>query len=82
MPHFQGFRPIPAGAKGLSLLKVVIPPGNSAEAHVHKGYESAVYLLQGRVETCHGEGLKKKHCECRGRFHFHSAGRAAPTLQS
>ena len=79
---FTGISANTAGAKGLSLLKVIIPPGGSAEAHVHKGYKSAVYLLQGRVEISLRRGVEEKCCECRRRFHFHPAGRAAPTLQS
>ena len=52
LPIFTGISGKTAGAKGLSLLKVVIPPGGAAEPHVHKGFESAVYLLQGReVQT-------------------------------
>jgi uncharacterized RmlC-like cupin family protein len=39
--------------------RVVIPPGAAARAHVHKGYESVVYLIKGRVKTLYGEGLKK-----------------------
>ena len=39
LPIFAGISGKTAGAKSLSLLKVVIPPGGSAEAHVHKGYE-------------------------------------------
>ena len=39
-------------------LLVGFPPGGSAEPHVHKGFESATYLLQGRVDTPYGEGLK------------------------
>ena len=65
---FTGISANTAGAKGLSLLKVIIPPGGSAEAHVHKGYESAVYLLQGRVETRYGEGLKKSVVNVAGDF--------------
>ena len=59
LPIFPGISGKTAGAKGLSLLRVVIPPGGSAKAHVHKGFESAIYLIQGRVETRYGEGLKK-----------------------
>jgi len=70
LPIFPGISASTAGAKGLSLLKVVIPPGGSAEAHVHKGYESAVYLLQGRVETRYGEGLKKSIVNIAGDFIF------------
>src|SRR5262245_35642900 len=60
LPIFPGISGKTAGAKTLSLLKVVIPPGGSAEAHVHRGFESAIYLLQGRVETRYGEGLDRK----------------------
>jgi uncharacterized RmlC-like cupin family protein len=70
LPIFAGISGKSAGAKGLSLLKVVIPPGGSAEPHVHKGFESAIYLLQGRVETRYGEGLKKSVVNAAGDFLF------------
>ena len=70
LPMFTGISAQTAGAKGLSLTKVIIPPGGSAKAHVHKGYESAVYLLQGRVETRYGEGLKKSVVNVAGDFIF------------
>jgi uncharacterized RmlC-like cupin family protein len=70
LPNFVGISGATAGAKHLSLLKVVIPPGGSAEAHVHKGYESAIYLIQGRVETRYGEGLKKSVVNVAGDFIF------------
>ena len=59
LPVFQGISGQNAGAKGISMNRVVIPPGGSAKAHVHKGYESVVYLIKGRVKTLYGEGLKK-----------------------
>ena len=67
---FPGISGKTAGAKGLSLLKVVIPPGGSAKPHVHKGFESAIYLIQGRVETRYGEGLKKSVVNEAGDFIF------------
>lgn len=70
LPIFTGISGNTAGAKHLSLLKVVIPPGGSAEPHVHKGYESAIYLLQGRVETRYGEGLKQSVVNVAGDFLF------------
>src|SRR5215510_7318186 len=70
LPNFVGISGATAGAKHLSLLKVVIPPGGSAEAHVHKGFESAIYLMQGRVETRYGEGLKKSVVNEAGDFIF------------
>jgi uncharacterized RmlC-like cupin family protein len=60
LPIFQGISGQNAGAKHISMNKVIIPPGGSAKAHVHKGYESAIYLIKGRVKTLYGEGLKKE----------------------
>jgi uncharacterized RmlC-like cupin family protein len=68
LPFFPGISTKNAGSKGLSLLKVVIPPGGSARAHVHKGYESAIYLLQGTVETRYGEHLEKRVVNVAGDF--------------
>jgi uncharacterized RmlC-like cupin family protein len=70
LPIFPGISGKTAGAKGLSLLKVVIPPGRSAEPHIHKGFESAIYLIQGKVETRYGEGLKKSVVNDAGDFIF------------
>lgn len=70
VPIFPGISGKTAGARGLSLLKVVIPPAGSAEAHRHSGYESAIYLIQGRVETRYGEGLNKSVVNQAGDFIF------------
>lgn len=68
LPFFPGISTKNAGAKNLSLLKVVIPPGASAQAHVHKGYESAIYLMQGTVETRYGDNLEKSVVNVAGDF--------------
>jgi uncharacterized RmlC-like cupin family protein len=70
LPIFPGISGKTAGAKGLSLLKVVIPPRGAAKAHIHKGFESAIYLIQGKVETRYGEGLKKSVVNEAGDFIF------------
>ena len=59
LPIFQGISGQNAGAKGISMNKVIIPPGGAAKAHRHKGYELVIYLIKGRVQTLYGEGLKK-----------------------
>ena len=70
LPFFPGISGKTAGAKGLSLLMVVIPPGGSAKAHIHEGFESAIYLIQGKVETRYGDGLKKSVVNEAGDFIF------------
>ena len=38
---------------------IVIPPASVAKPHLHKGYETAIYLLKGRVETRYGHNLER-----------------------
>jgi uncharacterized RmlC-like cupin family protein len=70
LPNFVGISGKTAGAKGLSMHLVIIPPGAAAEPHFHKDYESAVYVLKGRVETRYGEGLKESVITEAGDFVF------------
>ena len=49
---------------------IVIPPGGAAQPHLHRGYETAIYLLEGRVETRFGPGLSKSIVNQAGDFIF------------
>jgi uncharacterized RmlC-like cupin family protein len=53
---------------------VVIPPGAKAEPHFHRGYETAIYMLKGRVETRYGENLARSVINEAGDFIFIPAG--------
>ena len=68
LPYFVGISKETAGAKGLSMNLVVIPPGASPKAHYHKDFETAIYLLKGRVETRFGENLKESIINEEGDF--------------
>lgn len=70
LPNFVGISGATAGAKNLSMNLVVIPPGAKAEPHYHKDFETGIYVLQGRVETRYGEGLKKSVTNEAGDFIF------------
>lgn len=70
LPYFVGISKETAGAKGLSMNLVVIPPGGSPKAHYHKDFETAIYLLKGRVETRFGENLKESVINEEGDFVF------------
>jgi uncharacterized RmlC-like cupin family protein len=59
LPYFVGISNSTAGSTGISMSLIVIPPGGAAQAHLHRGYETAIYILKGRVETRYGEGLEK-----------------------
>ena len=70
LPNFVGISEATTGAKHLSMNLVIIPPGGAAQPHVHRGYETAIYLLQGRVETRYGPGLSKSVINEAGDFIF------------
>jgi uncharacterized RmlC-like cupin family protein len=59
LPYYVGISETTAGAKNISMNLIVIPPAGAAEPHLHKGYESAIYLLKGRVATRYGHKLEK-----------------------
>ena len=70
LPYYIGISQATAGSKGLSMNLTVIPPGGSPKAHYHKDFETAIYLLKGRVETRFGENLKESMINEEGDFVF------------
>lgn len=70
LPYFVGISADTVGARGLSMNLVVIPPGGSAEPHFHREYETAIYILEGRVKTLYGEGLTRSQINETGDFLF------------
>jgi len=70
LPYFVGVSGVTVGATGLSMHMVVIPPGARADPHAHRGYETAIYVLEGRVETRWGEGLAESVVSGPGEFLF------------
>jgi uncharacterized RmlC-like cupin family protein len=68
IPYFVGVSARTAGAQGISMQRVVIPPGGAARAHVHLGYETAIYIVQGQVETRYGPGLRESIINTAGDF--------------
>ena len=70
LPNYIGISELTTGAKGISMNIVVIPPGAKAEPHFHENFETAIYLLKGKVETLYGEILSKSVINEEGDFIF------------
>lgn len=70
LPYFVGVSNQTVGSKGLSMSFVVIPPGGSAAPHIHLHYETAIYVIKGRVETRYGDGLRYSAINVAGDFLF------------
>jgi uncharacterized RmlC-like cupin family protein len=70
LPYFMGISGQTVGARGLSMHIVVIPPGARAEPHKHIGYETGIYVLEGRVRTRWGPALEHEVVSEAGDFLF------------
>ena len=60
LEYFEGVSAESAGATGLCLHRLVLPPGARAEPHLHEEHESAVYVLSGEAVMWHGERLEER----------------------
>jgi uncharacterized RmlC-like cupin family protein len=70
LPNFEGISASTAGSTALCMHIVIIPPGGKAVAHYHDGYETAIYILQGRAETRYGQDLEQSTINEAGDFLF------------
>ena len=70
LPYFIGISGQTAAARGLSMHLVVIPPGAKAAPHSHRGYETGIYVIEGRVETRYGPQLESSVISEAGDFLF------------
>jgi uncharacterized RmlC-like cupin family protein len=70
LPYFIGISGQTVASVGLSMHIVVIPPGARAEPHRHIGYETGIYVLEGRVLTRWGERLEHEVVSEPGDFLF------------
>ena len=68
--QFVGVSGASTGATAISMNLVVIPPGGAAEPHLHEGYETAIYILKGEVDTRYGPGLRQSLIARAGDFLF------------
>jgi uncharacterized RmlC-like cupin family protein len=74
LPYFLGISGATVGSRGLSMHMVVIPPGAKSEPHSHRGYETAIYVLEGRVQTRFGPNLESTMVNEAGDFLYIPAG--------
>jgi uncharacterized RmlC-like cupin family protein len=70
LPYFIGISGQTVGSTGLSMHVVVIPPGARSEPHLHVGYETGIFVLEGRVLTRWGERLENEVVSEPGDFLF------------
>ncbi len=70
LPYFIGISGQTVHATGLSMHLVVIPLGGRSEPHIHVGYETGIYVLEGTVCTSWGPKLEHEVVSQAGDFLF------------
>jgi uncharacterized RmlC-like cupin family protein len=63
-----------AGAKGISMHRLDMPPGAAAEPHYHEAHETAIFILEGSGEMRHGPQLEQVMTFGAGDFIYIPAG--------
>lgn len=58
LDYFSGISAESAGAKGICLHLLAMPPGAEAKPHYHEAHETAIYMLEGTAEFRHGHKLE------------------------
>lgn len=56
--YLAGLTGSTVGSRGISMTVVTLPDGARAKAHLHRGIETAVYVLDGEAEMHFGERLR------------------------
>lgn len=74
LPTFVGVSDDTVGAHAISMKLIVVPAGGAAKPHRHVGFETAIYMVKGRVETRYGDGLRQSVITEPGDFLFIPAG--------
>jgi uncharacterized RmlC-like cupin family protein len=74
LEYFAGISSETAGAAGLCLQLVTIPPATRSTAHYHDGHESAAYVLRGEVVVWFGNDLERHVIVREGEFAYIPAG--------
>jgi uncharacterized RmlC-like cupin family protein len=57
LTYLRGLTGETVGSTGICLTVLVLPDGARARTHLHRGIETAVYVIEGRCEMFHGSRL-------------------------
>jgi uncharacterized RmlC-like cupin family protein len=58
LDYFAGVSAETAGARGICMHLLELPPGAGARAHFHEAHETAIFALEGVAEMRHGPNLE------------------------
>jgi uncharacterized RmlC-like cupin family protein len=57
LTYLAGLTGSTAGSRAICMTVVTLPDGARAKAHLHRGIETAVYVIEGEADTHFGKAL-------------------------
>lgn len=60
LTYVEGLTGASTGARHICMTIATLPPGARAKAHLHRGIETAVYVVEGRAEIRYGDRLQHR----------------------
>jgi uncharacterized RmlC-like cupin family protein len=58
LTYLAGLTGVTAGSRAICMTVAVLPPGARAKTHLHRGIETAVYVIEGEAAMYFGERLE------------------------
>src|SRR3569623_742856 len=74
LDYFAGISAETAGADGICMHLLVMPPGAEARPHYHAAHETAIYMLEGSTAFRHGPNLEHLDTDDQADFVYIPAG--------
>ena len=74
LDYFTGISAESAGAAGICMHMVTIPPLGRANAHLHQEHETAIYVVSGEAEMWFGDNLDEYVTMSAGDYLYINAG--------
>ena len=74
LDYFAGVSAETAGATGICMHMVVIPPGATAKPHYHAAHETAIFQIEGSTSFHHGPNLEFTDVVYEGDYVYIPAG--------
>lgn len=59
LTYLAGLTGATAGSRAICMTLAVLPPGARAKTHLHRGIETAVYVIEGEAAMYFGERLEE-----------------------
>lgn len=75
LSYARGLTGETAGSRRLCMTVLAIPDGGRAKTRLHRGIETAVYIIDGRFEMFYGDHLEQHIDFEKGRLCLHPTGR-------